>query len=73
MEITGFRGALSSVASLDEMTFADDTGIWLTLRDVSLDWNRAALLTGRISINQLRAGQIVISRTPTTAAPHTTA
>ena len=73
VEITGFRGALSSVASLDEMTFADDTGIWLTLRDVSLDWNRAALLTGRISINQLRAGQIVISRTPTTAAPQTTA
>ncbi len=73
VEITGFRGALSSVASLDEMTIADDAGVWLTLRDVSLDWNRAALLTGQISINQLRAGQIVISRSPMTAAPHTPA
>lgn len=35
--ITGFEGALSSVATLDEMTIADADGVWITLRDVSLD------------------------------------
>ena len=37
--ITGFEGALSSRATLQEMTIADDAGVWLTLRDVvSASW-----------------------------------
>ena len=62
--VTGFAGALSSRASVEELTIADATGVWLTLRDVTLDWNRAALLGGRIEINTLRAGEIVLDRLP---------
>jgi translocation and assembly module TamB len=62
--ITGFQGALSSQASLAELTIADDQGVWLTLRDVVLDWNRAALLTGNVSVNELYAAEIILNRLP---------
>jgi len=64
VQIRGFQGALSSVASLDELTIADDQGIWITLRDVTLDWNRAALLRGRLEVRQLTAGEIILPRAP---------
>lgn len=64
--ITGFEGALSSQATMKELTIADDTGVWLTLRDVTLDWNRAALLAGRFSVNTLSAAEIVLARVPAT-------
>ena len=62
--VTGFEGALSSQAKISELTIADEGGVWLTLRDVVLDWNRAALLSGNVSVNQLSAGQIVLARLP---------
>ncbi|MEH7828675.1 translocation/assembly module TamB domain-containing protein [Gemmobacter denitrificans] len=64
--ITGFEGALSSQARIAELTIADDTGIWLTLREVVLDWNRSALLAGRVSVNTLSASEIVLDRLPVT-------
>lgn len=66
--ITGFAGALSSVATLDELTIADDDGVWITLRDVSLDWSRSALLSGNVSVNALTAGEIILDRLPGSAA-----
>ena len=62
--ITGFEGALSSQASLTEMTIADADGVWLTLRDVALDWNRTALFSGAVSVNSLTAAEIVLERLP---------
>lgn len=62
--ITGFEGALSSQATMTELTIADDAGVWLTLRNVVLDWNRAALLSGRVSVNTLSAAEIVLDRLP---------
>lgn len=70
--IDGFEGALSSRARIRQLTIADDTGVWLTLRDVALDWNRAALLKGEVSVNQLSAAEIVLDRLPdsgSSAAP----
>lgn len=64
--ITGFTGALSSVASIDTLTIADDQGIWLSLHGVALDWSRAALLRGEISVNALTAKEIVLDRIPLT-------
>ena len=65
--ITGFRGALSSQASLATMTIADDDGIWLTLTDVKLDWQRAALLKGAVAIESLTAARIEMTRLPVLA------
>lgn len=63
--IDGFQGALSSRASLTQLTVADGQGIWLTLKDVTLDWSRSALLTGHIEIDELSAGEIDLERMPT--------
>ena len=59
-----FQGALSSRATIAEMTIADDEGVWLTLRGAVLDWNRAALLRRQVSINELSAEEVIISRPP---------
>lgn len=64
VSISGFRGALSSEASLDLLTIADEDGVWLTLEDAVLDWNRSALLRGRIEVEELSAGKITVARAP---------
>ncbi|WP_432817065.1 translocation/assembly module TamB domain-containing protein [Sulfitobacter sp. JB4-11] len=64
VSIDGFEGALSSRASFDRMTIADDEGVWLTLEDVLLDWNRSALLRGRLEVQSLTAARLDIPRLP---------
>ncbi|MBY6091159.1 translocation/assembly module TamB domain-containing protein [Maritimibacter alkaliphilus] len=69
VDITGFRGALSSTATMERMTIADDQGIWLTLEGAELDWSRAALLRGRLNVNALTADRIVLERLPQSDEP----
>lgn len=64
VSIDGFRGALSSAASFDRMTISDGEGIWLTLEDVVLDWNRSALLGGRLEVESLTAQRLDLPRLP---------
>jgi len=64
VRITGFRGALSSKAELDSLTIADDLGIWFTMTDAVLNWDRGALLRGQLNINELSAAGIEVSRRP---------
>ena len=59
VQVTGFAGALSSQATLDTLTISDDEGVWLTLSDVSLNWNRSALLRGRVEVTELTAAEII--------------
>ncbi len=62
--VRGFRGALTGQAELDSLTIADETGVWLTLTDAVLDWDRAALLRGRLSVRELTADRIDLARLP---------
>ncbi|MEQ8290695.1 MAG: translocation/assembly module TamB domain-containing protein [Roseovarius sp.] len=62
--ITGFRGALSSNATLEKMTISDDDGIWLTMEDATLVWSRSALLRGEVDVTELSAAVIDIARLP---------
>ncbi len=64
VSIDGFAGALSSRASFERMTIADDDGIWLTLEDVLLDWDRGALLRGRLEVQHLTAARLDLPRLP---------
>lgn len=73
VSISGFKGALSSEATLTELTVADTEGVWLTLRDVVLDWNRAALLSGAVDVNALKAAEVIVSRAPVAEASATDA
>ncbi|MBY4894300.1 translocation/assembly module TamB domain-containing protein [Rhodobacteraceae bacterium N5(2021)] len=62
--ITGFRGALSSEATLERMEISDADGVWLVLEDAVLDWTRSALLTGELQINALTAARLEVLRPP---------
>ncbi|MEQ9692732.1 translocation/assembly module TamB domain-containing protein [Shimia sp. SDUM112013] len=48
------------------MTISDADGVWLTLEDAVLDWNRASILRGDIQVNELRASKILLPRLPKT-------
>ncbi len=62
--VSGFQGALSSKATVERLTIADAEGIWLDARGLTLDWNRAAILRGAISIEELSASELIIHRKP---------
>lgn len=64
--VTGFEGALSSQATIQSLTIADDTGVWLTINDVVLDWSRSSLLSGALVVEELSAGEIIVERIPDT-------
>lgn len=64
VNIQGFKGALSSAASITSLTVSDADGVWLTLEDVILDWNRSALFAGRIDVEELSASRIIVARAP---------
>ena len=66
--ISGFAGALSSKATIRVLTVADDTGVWLRMEGLVLEWNRSALLGGAIDITELSADQITIFRAPVSTA-----
>ena len=64
--VTGFAGALSSRATMDQLTIADDEGVWLTLNGVVLDWSRSALFSGELTVSELSAEEIIVARLPQT-------
>lgn len=73
VRITGFSGALSSRAMIKELTIADANGVWLSLKDVVLDWNRTTLLGGRLEIGELSARELLLMRAPAPAIGQTRA
>ncbi|SEN15508.1 autotransporter secretion inner membrane protein TamB [Pseudorhodobacter antarcticus] len=62
--VTGFSGAFSSRAEIETLTIADETGVWLTLNKVVLDWSRASLLVGVVDVTELVADEIIVARKP---------
>lgn len=62
--IEGFQGLLSGQATFDRMTISDRDGVWLTVTDAKLDWQRLALLRSRLSVSVLTAQSIDFARPP---------
>jgi translocation and assembly module TamB len=62
--LRGFEGALSSKATATQLTIADSQGIWLTVNDITLDWNRSSLLRGVVSVTDFTAAEIIVARAP---------
>lgn len=71
--LEGFEGALSSRATFDRITIADEDGVWLTLNDGAIAWNRSALLRGRVDIAELSAAEILLPRLPAASEAEPTA
>lgn len=65
--VTGFAGALSSQATIEKLTIADDKGVWITLNGVVLDWSRSALFSGELNVSELSAEEIIVDRLPDTS------
>ncbi|MCT8268636.1 translocation/assembly module TamB domain-containing protein [Afifella sp. JA880] len=64
ISIGAISGTLSSNPSIASLTVSDDAGPWLTLQDVSVSWNRSALLRGRLDIDSLNAASLNVARKP---------
>ncbi|MGH1368106.1 MAG: translocation/assembly module TamB domain-containing protein [Maritimibacter sp.] len=72
--ITGFEGALSTRATMQSMTMADDDGVWLRLEGVALDWDRTAILKRRLIVQDLSVELIEVIRPPlSSSGPRSTA
>ncbi|MGR3804959.1 translocation/assembly module TamB domain-containing protein [Marinibacterium profundimaris] len=69
IRVVGLEGALSSRATIRRIEVSDDTGVWFTLENAVLDWNRLALVRGRFSVNELSAEKIIVARPPGTTTP----
>lgn len=66
IRLSGINGALSSNASIDQITISDTEGIWLIVENAALQWNQGALLFGRLEIQSLSADSIAYIRNPVT-------
>lgn len=64
VRIRGFRGVLSSEASIDLIAISDADGEWFRAENVVLDWRRAALLRGVVDVTAFTAERVVVARTP---------
>lgn len=64
VRLINFQGALSSEATADGITISDPDGVWLQLDGLIIDWNRSALLRGRVEIEKLGAERIELIRLP---------
>lgn len=71
VRLTGFAGALSSRATIEEITVTDPDGVWFTATDVALSWNRGALLRGAIQIDEISVSEITLPRRPLPAESET--
>ncbi len=64
VRLEGFRGALSSRATVDRISISDPQGVWLSAEDVALTWTRSALLEGRVEIDEIRIARLSLPRQP---------
>ncbi|WP_062013245.1 translocation/assembly module TamB domain-containing protein [Aureimonas sp. AU4] len=64
VRVQGLSGVLSGNLRIQEVTVADRDGVWLTARDLALDWSPLALVRKNVSVENLTAGQITLARLP---------
>ncbi|MBS9721314.1 translocation/assembly module TamB domain-containing protein [Tianweitania sp. BSSL-BM11] len=64
IRLNGIQGALSSDATIGEITIADREGVWLRIVNARINWTRRALLLGRLQISTLSAERIEVTRKP---------
>ncbi|MFC3703528.1 translocation/assembly module TamB domain-containing protein [Devosia honganensis] len=58
IRLSNIDGVLGSDVSIREITIADAEGVWLRINNASLNWNQAALFTGRLEVRSLTADSI---------------
>lgn len=64
VSIGAVDGALSSDATIRDITISDRNGVWFRLDRARLVWRRLALLSRRLEVDRLEIGKIEILRRP---------
>ncbi|MXU66504.1 translocation/assembly module TamB domain-containing protein [Oceanomicrobium pacificus] len=64
IRLQGVDGVLSSNGRIEAITVSDEQGVWLRIDNILMDWNRLALLRGRLNINEFSAERITMLRKP---------
>ncbi|MCB5174234.1 translocation/assembly module TamB domain-containing protein [Microvirga lenta] len=64
VSIGAVEGALSSDATIRDITISDREGVWFRLDRARIVWRRLALLSRRLEIDTLDIGQVQILRRP---------
>ena len=67
IRLIGIDGLLASEATIEAITIADKTGVWLTVNNAKIIWSRLALIRGRLEIDELTAESIDVARRPVAA------
>lgn len=58
IRLSNIDGVLGSDVSVREITISDAEGVWLRVNNARLNWNQAALFTGRLEVRSLAADSI---------------
>lgn len=58
ISLSNIDGILGSDVSVREITISDQEGVWLRINNARLNWNQAALFTGRLEVRSLSADSI---------------
>jgi translocation and assembly module TamB len=64
VSIGAVEGVLSSDASISDIVLSDRDGPWLKIDKVRLVWNRLALFSRRLEVDQLTIGHMQVPRRP---------
>ena len=64
VRIQGLAGRFPDAIRIQRLEVADDTGVWLTVTDASLDWRPRRLIGGRAEIDRLDAAAVAVHRLP---------
>lgn len=65
IRLSNIEGALGSDVAIREITISDADGVWLRVNNARLNWNQAALFTGRLEVRSLTADLIEYIRNAT--------
>ena len=68
VEVAGLEGRVPFDMRLARLTFADGEGVWLEVEGIRLDLAPAALLRGRLAVEEVSAELIRVLRPPPAAA-----
>ena len=64
LSLGSLEGSLPAEILLNEVTLSDPEGDWLTLDRARLAWNPLALISGRLDVEELIAGELTVIRAP---------
>ncbi|MGV3651872.1 MAG: translocation/assembly module TamB domain-containing protein [Devosia sp.] len=64
IRISNIEGILSEEATIRQITISDGEGVWLTIVNAAINWDRGALFGGRLQVRSLSAERIDYARNP---------